>query len=171
MKTIEVSDKIYNELKELAHEIKTQDNRATANVFFQIRDKERIPAFDGAGDFSAFYNDDSGLELETLEEKKESIYEYLTESLEKSSKDAETQISEMSESDIDDFLKLAMNFEIFEYSYKHVYKCAFLTEKEAKRHLKANKHHYSEDAIVYGSSAWRNYDIQEIRSFLKEVKF
>jgi len=33
MKTISISDDLYRRLKDLSNEIKTQDNRATVNVF------------------------------------------------------------------------------------------------------------------------------------------
>lgn len=170
MKTIQLSDKIYKELKELAQEIKTQDNRATANVFFQIQDVERMPAHEGYGDVVVFYNSDSETEVETDEEKRGVILEYLIESLGRKECEAKSELAEMDKWDIDRHLRM-MDFEKFEYKLEKVYKNAFLTEKEALRHLKANKHHYSEKACVYGSSAWRNYDIEEIRAFLKEVQF
>lgn len=37
----------------------------------------------------------------------------------------------------------------------------FLTEDEAKQHLKENSHHYSEDAYVYCCHIWRNEPLKQ----------
>jgi len=169
MKNIEVPDELHEKLMQLSKEVKTQDNRHTANVFFQIEDIERVPAYDGCGNGVYWY--DSGLEaeLETDEEIKEFIIEYFSEELTLTEEEAKEKYSDMDRWDIDHMLENELEFIKCEYSNISVYKNAFLTAKDCDNHIELNKHHYSEKARSYGSSAWRNNDMEIIHEFLKTI--
>ena len=47
----------------------------------------------------------------------------------------------------------------------------FLTEKDAREHLKANHYHYSEDAHTYCMSAWRSPVVEQLWKILQEVQW
>lgn len=50
---------------------------------------------------------------------------------------------------------------------QYTYKGMFLLKSEAQDHLESNKHHYSNDAIVYCEHAWRS---ERQKDFLESVK-
>lgn len=47
----------------------------------------------------------------------------------------------------------------------------FLTQKAAEEHLKANSHHYSEDAHTYAMTSWRNPETEKLWKILQTVDF
>lgn len=47
----------------------------------------------------------------------------------------------------------------------------FLTRKAAKEHLKANSHHYTEDAITYAMTAWRSPQYEKLLYLLHHIDF
>ncbi len=47
----------------------------------------------------------------------------------------------------------------------------FLTEKEAREHLEANEYHYSKDAHTYCMCAWRSQDVERLWKILQEVEW
>ena len=47
----------------------------------------------------------------------------------------------------------------------------FLTEKEAREHLKRNYYHYSEDAHTYCMVAWRSPEVEKLWKILRETKW
>ena len=48
----------------------------------------------------------------------------------------------------------------YEVSYEWIEKGMFLTEKDAKDHLRLNHYHYSSDAHTYIKHAWRASDLE-----------
>jgi len=60
MKTLELSDELYDFLKECQEKMKTQDNRCTRNPIYTIWHKVKEYGFDGdyASDFGFYWNDD-----------------------------------------------------------------------------------------------------------------
>lgn len=67
MKTIEVSDEMYDNLIELATEMTTQDMRATRMPhMFQIRTKREVAAYEGCGETK--WINEEGDEIEENEE-------------------------------------------------------------------------------------------------------
>lgn len=160
MKTIEISDELHAKLVKLADEVKTQDNRRTANVFFQIQDIKRVPAYEGCGEGSYWYSDAEEIELEDDNEIKEYILGRLDQTEESYDKLEWWSIETM---------LIGLGFEQLEYTYEKVYKNAFLTAKACQNHIDSNSHHYSDDASVYGSCAWRNSEIEIVRELLKSI--
>lgn len=47
----------------------------------------------------------------------------------------------------------------------------FLTQKAAEEHLRANSHHYSEDAHTYAMTSWRNPETEKLWKILQTVDF
>ena len=59
--------------------------------------------------------------------------------------------------------------------YKYIQKIypdtMFLTEKDAREHLKANDHHYDDAAHTYAMTAWRNPRLEKLLQILQQVEF
>ncbi len=156
MKTIEISDELYNKLIELSTNINNQSHRATAMpYFFQIQTKEQVPAPEGCG-IEAWHQD--GSMLETDEEINSSIYDYHDGEM------TEETIKELSYSEKEEMLEEA-GWRKVNYDYKNKYENAFLTEKSCKKHIELNKHHYYKP-VDYLSHAFRNPDLETVFEFL-----
>lgn len=160
MKTIEVTDKMYDSLMELSEEVTTQDNRATAMpYFFQVQTKEKTPAFEGNGTKCWVYD---GSEIETEEEIKEAIFEY-------KEWDLEEDIDIKTYESLSDFQREVIlgsaGWQQYNYEITEKYSNAFLTEKACKKHIELNKHHYN-NPVDFLSHAFRNPDMELIYGFL-----
>jgi hypothetical protein len=159
MKTIEISDELYNSLIELSKELNTQNNRGTATpYFFQIQSQERVAVPLGCGK-EAWRCDDSLIETE--EEIINAIFDYKDESMTKD------EIKELSSFDKEEMLEL-IGYERVNYDYKESLENAFLTEKACKEHIRANKHHYNQP-VNYLSHAFRNPELELVLKFLSEL--
>lgn len=159
MKTIKVSNEMYNSLMELSKDITTQDNRCTAMpYFFQIQTKEIINVPEDSGTECWYYD---GSKIETEEEINSVIYdchEGLT---------AKKVIKEMSDCDKEEILESA-GWQKAHYDYEYKYQNAFFTEKACKLHIEQNKHHYN-NPIDYLSFAFRNIEMEMVMKFLCEL--
>ena len=132
-------------------EMGTQNNRFTASPFFyQIRTRKDVVAVDGSEDHYEYFVDDTceeevyGDELEEDEDKNEELSDDRDEN--ENGKVKWTHTIPMQKA----------------YEYKGM----FLTESDAKQHLKLNHYHYSSDACTYVDHAWRAYGLEE---FLKAL--
>lgn len=47
----------------------------------------------------------------------------------------------------------------------------FLTRKAAKKHLEANSHHYTKDAVTYAMTAWRSPQYEKLLYLLHHIDF
>lgn len=121
-------------IKDFLTEMATQDNRATAfPYFYVIRDKAKVPAYDGCGEDTEYrWNDETYDSMEELEA-------YWTEN------DFTAAEIEEARNDVEEY----------EYKYEWIQKHMFLTEKDAEDHLRRNHYHYSKDAHTYVDHAWR----------------
>jgi hypothetical protein len=165
MKTIEVSEKMYEKLIQLATEMTTQDPRATRMPhIFQIRDWKRVYNDYPNGDIHIYLDRQNGSEIETAEDLVDYLknYEIPFE---------ETEIREMWENDRDfgitDWIEEnAPELEQYSYSLEPEYTNSFLTAKAAQEHLDINYYHYHPKADVYLNHAWRNPEAELVTEFL-----
>jgi len=163
MKTIEVTDEMYNSLMELSKEMTSQDNLGTRMPhMFQIRTKKEVAAHEGCGE--EIWVNDEGDELRTVEEIAEYVEQYLSDN------DNQEQFKEMDSDEILGFLQDELNegwrkvWVNIEYEYKNT----FLTSKACQEHIDANHYHYNEP-IVYLNHAWRNPEQEIVSKFLCEL--
>lgn len=156
MKTIEVTDEMYDKLMELSNLMNTQNHRSTAMpYFFQIRTNERISVAEGCGTEAWCYD---GSIIESDEEVIDTIFEYLGE---KQSKD---EIKKLPDYRKDEVMEQAGWRKIW-YDHKHEYQNAFLTEKACKEHIRLNSYHYTEPAD-YLQHAFRNPELELVSEFI-----
>jgi hypothetical protein len=161
MKTIEVSDEMYEKLIALATEMTTQDPRCTRMPhMFQIRTKKKRYDWGLNGNHKIWLDDDYN-EIETKEE----IIEYLN-------KFDDIDIPEHFDDIWDDEYELKEFLdenlpELREctYDWEYEYQNHFLTAKACKEHIEQNHYHYS-DPVDYLNHAWRNPEMELVSEFL-----
>jgi hypothetical protein len=159
MKTIEVSDEMYNSLIELSKELNTQDHRATAMpYFFQIRTQKEVAVPEGCGT-ECWVLDDS--KIETAEEINNEIFDY---------KDGNVSLDFITK--LNDWEKEAIlegaGWRKVNYDFVDHFENAFLTAKACKEHIQSNKHHY-DYPVDYLSHAFRNPELELVLKFLCEL--
>lgn len=158
MKTIEVSDEMYDFLIDVAKKIKTQDNRGTAKpYFFQVQTKEQVAVPEGCGIEAWFYDD---FTIETDDEINEKISDLKNVSIEevKSMKDYEKEL----------ILEEA-GYHKINYDYKNEYYNCFFTEDACENHIQANKHNYNQPKS-YLNHAFRNHEMKKIFEFFDNLQ-
>lgn len=168
MKTIEVTDEMYNSLIELSKEMLSQDNRATAMPhMFQIRTDEEIPAHDGCGE-SIWIENNGEIELRSDEDEKDYIIQFEAELFNDEMIVQKTaKVEAMSEYEISSWLE-KHDFRQIEVSISHKYANTFFTAKACDDHIKRNHYHYN-NPVSYLNHALRNPEMELISKFLCQL--
>ena len=163
MKTIEVTDEMYNSLMELSKEMTTQDMRSTAMPhMFQIQTTEQTPAGDGCGT-EAWHCDGSVIWEE--EDIMAAVLEYKEwDRLEE--EDAEGRYKELSDEEKDEILEVNYSKIWFEETEK--YQNCFFTSKACQEHIDSNSYHYRKP-VNYLNHAFRNTEMELVATFLCEL--
>jgi hypothetical protein len=165
MKTIEVSDEMYDKLIALATEMTEQDPRCTRMPhIFQIRDWKRVYDWNLNGDTRCWIDRDG--DFVVIEEFDE-FREYLREKGINEPEDLKEIWDDHLGFDLDEWIEEnAPELEKCTYSMEPVYTNSFLTAKAAKAHLDSNYYHYHVNADVYLNHAWRNPEAETVSEFL-----
>lgn len=167
-------------LKELQKEMNTQDNLGQADPrYWVIRDfckvyGEKLNNPDGFTVHELY----DGYEVCEIEYRMFSSYEMADEILKK----LEEQEYELSDDDKQticdayDFDSLnealvKLDLSITQYEIVSKYSGMFLTQKAAEEHLRANHHHYSDNATTYAMTAWRSQEADMLYKILHSVDF
>lgn len=158
MKTIEVSDEMYEKLIALSNEMNSQDHRATAMPYiFQVMETKKIYGVDGDYDIDGYVWVKDG----TTENTVDSMIEALE------NDEVEFDKENYNQSELENLME-ENGYRKGYYRNEEVYSNAFLSEKSCKEHIQANKYHY-ENPVDYLSHAFRNPDIELISQFLCEL--
>lgn len=161
-------------LKELSHELKTQDNRCTASpYYYSILEKKRrygndlinrdgrVIVFSDGGDITEF-----DLEDKNLDELKEFIIDFEYEDdIQRTINDI-TSIDELAEYIAYD-LNINNEWDIYEYEYYDHYSNIFLTDKAIKQHIISNGHHY-ENPMTYLHHSFRNLELERLLAIVRD---
>lgn len=166
MKTIKVTDEMYNSLMELSKELNTQDHRSTAMpYFFQVMDQEEHVVPEGFGGKQVWADGDGSLE------SNEDIKQYFVDNIFGDGYDTEEEAAKafdkLDEDEIEEKLE-SMNFSKYYVENKPVYTNAFFTAKACKAHISANSHHYKEP-VDYLSHSFRSPEMELVMTFLCEL--
>lgn len=165
MKTIQVSDEMYDKLISLAKEMIDQDPRGTKMPhMFQIRDWKRVFDDNLNGEHRLYIDYiNNHLEIETLEDFKDYLFNNSIEEPE----DLDEMWNDDYSFELEDFIEEnCPDLTETTYSYEPVYINCFFTAKEAQAHLDSNYYHYHVNADVYLNHAWRNPEMDLISEFL-----
>lgn len=163
MKTLELSDEMYDFLMELSKELNTQDHRGTAMPYvFQIETKEQVVAAEGCGTEAWFYD---GSQIETAEQIKEAIFDYKGWDIEDENDIKNYEL--LDEWSREEILKAAGWYK-GNYQYEEKYQNAFLTEKACKEHIRLNHYHYHQP-VDYLTHCFRNPELETLIKFLCQL--
>lgn len=156
MKTIQVTDEMYNSLMELSNELKTQSHRGTAMpYFFQVSTKHQVSCAEGNGKEAWHYD---GSLIEDKEDIIQAIYDY------HDGDKTKKEIKNLSEWELDSEMETA-GYRKVNYDYEQRLENAFFTEKACKEHIKNNSHNLS-SPVDYLSHAFRNPEMELVMKFL-----
>lgn len=155
-------------LKELKHELNTQDNRITANPrFYQIQHDRFVASCDGYGnyfaavidgeDFGVYTNDQEGVE----KLKNDLILNY--------DEGFSKEIEEITLLTVENLNNETLDLKCYPGDYEHVYLNAFLTERGCKEHIEANGHHYR-NPVDYLSYGFRNPELEKVLEILSKIE-
>lgn len=168
-------------IKNLSHEMKTQDNRSTAQPYaLVIRNKTRqIRDFDNCDNKGVYWNEG---EYDTFEEFIEAFREYYLEDA-----DSHPAIDLIEEEEIDDVdnlrcyeypLNRLINEPISTFGYEDVMTAdssngmyegnLFLTEKACRKHIEQNSHHFREPD-TYGIHLTRNPEMEKLYQVIHKL--
>jgi len=179
MKTINVTDKDYEVLKELLDELKTQDNDSTANPMWSISSKHNdiITIEDSAEDYMIFSNDGcDNIRLSSLcEELKKNEYDdeyvqyigdydYFLDEI-KNDFEERDLLNYLHENEND----LGITIIPVKSDNKLETNCG-LFKSEVKRHIELNSYHYGENPHTYCFSSWRMPKTEELLNILRSIE-
>ncbi|RYC69672.1 hypothetical protein [Spirosoma sordidisoli] len=168
MKTIQVSDELFDTLKEIAQAVATQSNRGTATPYlFQIQTDEKVWVPNLNGDHQVIVSLDDHTEVGPFDHK--TVAKLAKENGVKRPdwyKDLRTGWS-VYESDSEEWLEKVGCLRD-SYSIKHKYQNAFFTEAGCKAHIKANHYHY-DNPRDYLNHAFRNPEMAAVFALLAAI--
>lgn len=161
-------------LADLAKELNTQDNAATANPIWCIMDKETEFVPEDNGDFFVVVCPDGAIPLDVFVDE---ILEQVPDALKEEAEEALcccTNTDELKEALEAFTCENADDYYMYE-ACKEERICrdatGFLTKKSAEEHLRLNAHHYSKEARVYALSAWRNPVYERLIKIIKTTNW
>ena len=129
-------------IKKFLNQMSSQDNRGTASpYYYTIRDKRKVAAVQGCGDGVEYHCHED----ETTFDSREAAKQYYLEN-EYTAEVAEKEAEALNE---------------FEYKWESFDRGMFLTETDAKEHLRRNYYHYHKDACTYVAHSWRAPELKE----------
>ena len=161
MKKIEISDKMYNSLIELAKEVRNQNNGGLATPYiFQIKTMEEV--CDNNGDKYWLCDD---VLISTEDEIKYAVFEWKDWS-EENEEDIE-KYNNLDEYEINDIM--SENYTEVYISEQPKYENAFFTRKSCQEHIEGNSHHYRKPT-TYQNTAFRNKEMSLMFEFLNQLK-
>ena len=151
---MKISDESYLFLKELSHELKTQDNRATDKPFFVVLENEKLFGMSPEYTDNEVYVDMGDCNL-TYDTKEEALLAIKNNDPHVTEEEAEKYFDENITRTGYQQIKQKHNF--------------FLTEKGYKEHMLQNKHNYNSDACSYVECAFRNPEYDGLIKAIKEI--
>lgn len=161
MKTIQISDEMYNDLMDLAKEYSAQNTRCTGYpLLFQVETNVKQPRPFGCGD-DTYWVDSSGELIGDLREALAYI-------LDNSDDDEIATYKEDYNLDNEDSIESLLidyGYDEISYSNEPEYKNAFFTAKGCQKHIDCNDYHYS-NPKTYCIPAWRNPEMELISDLL-----
>lgn len=162
MKTIEVTDEMYNFISELSKEIKSQDNRGTAfPYFFQVQEDEQIGVPDGCGEI-AWVSDGETI-LKTDDEIKEAVFEWNNWTIGNVSDEKKYKM--LDQFDIEEITE--ENYRKVNISTTQKYSNCFFTYKAYEEHVRKNGHNLN-NPKSFLFHAYRNTEMEMLFKFLND---
>ena len=173
MNSINISKEDYEFLKDLQHELKTQDNDGTAQpLYWGVMDYHDELTWEGDGQ-PRITTDDEPMTLdEAVEMVNEDIEDY-PEEVQEVWKDVDKEDAD----DVAYFMR-----EVLDWDFSEVYWVeqkgriangfgAFLTKRACQEYLKKYGYNHSPKAHTYAMCAFRNFELERLLNILKTMDF
>lgn len=162
MKTIQVSDEMYDFLMETSFELNTQDNRHTDTPIFRIYENRKIERGEGRGEYEERLDyegaeDNYCAKCQQVLEDNDYDFDKLPDIY---SDECDCRYTTGATWHFDKELVPSAS------DYDGV---AFLTEAAAEQYRKNNDYHFESKGVVYAESAFRNWELKNIISFLQSL--
>jgi len=169
MKTINISDELYDKLLEISKELNTQNHLGTAMPYlFQVRDFKRMPTLEGV-DVKGYEFVNSDLDSSFDEpETKEELKKIVEEEFESSDEELPSDFNELSERELESILEEKFWYEKYPYTEIEVFNNGFFTKKAIDSHIASNKHNYTKPT-PYLNHLERNREMETILEFLCQL--
>ena len=175
MKKIEISEEDYNFLKELQHELKTQDTDGNADpVFWGVMEKKRVFVPEGCGE--PIINDAADCALLTLEDAIEMVEDAIEFDKREDWKEDWDEVDKTNIYDVLDFIQNTMGWEGFDMIYYDMVDYlsrdtgAFLTKKACKEYIENHDYNHNEPR-TYAMTAFRNKEYGRLIDIVKSIDF
>ena len=146
-------------LKEIQNELKTQNNRSTADPIFIVYDWKRIPSTSDYTNESMFCDSEG-----KIAENKEELIKFLEEN--DCCGKLPEEIRDMDDDDLIEWVTKNGKDDVDKVYYieKRVFINVFFTEKAADKFITQNHYHYTKAVHTYVDCLWRNPEMQFIRN-------
>lgn len=176
MKTIEISDELYEKLEHISKTMNNQNHLCTAMPYiWTIKERKQLWADEDSHDWWLLI-DEWAWEPSWLwdDSKKKDFYSYirdmeLSDEWKKYRKEHEWEISAYwVEGTIAEFLCEEHDHRKWYYQWEDTFKNFFLTQEACEAHIKSNHYHYTEPQ-PYLFHAWRNPEMEAVQRFLCEL--
>jgi hypothetical protein len=172
---IEIDDKDYEFLKELQHELNTQDTDGNAQpVFWGIMETHERAVPEGCGDDYRISYDDGWM---TLEEAVKSVEENLSDYESEKREIWETEVDKDDPWQVVDFMRDNLKwdsihdvYEVKDFDELCRYTGAFLTKRAAKEYVEKYSYNH-ERPKTYAMTAVRNFELQRLLNILRSINF
>lgn len=169
---IEINKEDYEFLKDLQHELLTQENDGNADpVFWGVMEKKEVSVHDGCGDYSKIVYDDGAWDLkEAVDEVNGCISEY--------SQDVQEAWGDVDKSDISDIYyfmteTLKWNNVTGLFDFKEIdelcqFTGAFITKRACKEYVEKYSYNHSQPR-TYAMTAYHNFELERLLNILKTI--
>ena len=173
MSKIEVSQEDYEFLKELQHELNTQETDCQADpIYWSVMEKREVLALEGEGEPRIPYDDGAYSLEELIKDISENIEDY-----DQAIQDEWKECDKTEAYTVADFATERLGYNVYPNSIYYVqdedhistFSGAFLTKRACQQHIDANRYHYREPH-TYTNTAYRNYELERLLKILKTME-
>ena len=174
MKTISISDEDYEFLKDLKHELNTQDNDGTADpVYWGVMEEEEVWAPEGCGYPKVTHDDGSWTLEEAVEVVNEIIHEY-----EPDIQDEWKEVDKDYVNEVADFMRERLKLDYCDVVWAETKEVinyiqggsAFLTKRACKDYIKRYSYNHNKPH-TYAICAYRNPELAKLLKILGNLNF
>lgn len=171
MKTIQISDELYERLLEISKELNSQNHLGTAMPYlFQVKDIRRMPTFEWVDvKWYEFVNTDRQSSFDAPETK-EKLLKMVKEEYENSDEETPLDLEDYNEDELESVLYEKFWYEKLPYTEIEVLTNWFFTRKAVENHIERNSYHYSKPES-YLTHSFRNPDMETVMEFLCQISW
>lgn len=172
MSEIKVSKEDYDFLKDLQHELQTQDNDGTADpLYWGVMEEETVGVPDGCGDPIIYMGDGGTMELE---EAVKYIEEDYMEDLDDDDKEEWEEVDKDSMKDVVRFMNDILDWRDVRIVWQRKQKFisretgAFITKRACKEYIERFGYNHTKPH-TYAMCAYRNFELSRLLKILKTM--